>query len=289
MQYKSLNQAKKSELQIAWKQCASLTHRAAGNFYYAFIFLPEKPRHGIQALYAFLRAGDDITDSEEDSNKAEKLDKAFHILEKCFEGLYYNNLTLALSWAIREFDLQKQHFEDMFLGLKSDLNMPDYNTFEDLKLYCYRVASTVGLLCLRIFGVDNENSRKYAENLGIAMQLTNILRDIREDWESNRIYLPNEDLKKFQLNEDNLLDDQNSSKLHQLVLFESERAEKFYNIAESFFPEQDRKKLIAASIMGSIYKSLLQKIKRSEMHDKRIVLSKREKLALGYKAHSRTK
>jgi len=279
---KRLENASLAQLRHAWQYCAIVTRQAAGNFYYAFIFLPRERRRGIQALYAFLRAGDDAADSEK-SNKAELLSIVKSRLDLCYDGYFCDDLTLGLAHAIKKFNFPRKHFDDMFLGLNADLSVKRYESFSELRQYCYRVASTVGLLCLNIFDADTEKARIYAENLGIGMQLTNILRDLKEDFGRNRIYLPKEDLRKFGIDESEMFSKDNKQRLKELVLWEAERADSFYEKASREFPRDLRKRLIAASIMGRIYQTILQRIKATKSHYERIELSRREKLAIGYK------
>ncbi len=280
-QLRHISEATEPEIDAALKKCAAISRKAAGNFYYAFIFLPKEKRRGIQALYAFLRAGDDAAD-DPDLDNHNALASLRKKLDRCFKGYYTGYKTLALAWANQRFDFTKEHFEDMFRGLESDLAGERYETFEDTRNYCYRVASTVGLLCLKIFGADTEESRKFAVDLGIAMQLTNILRDIKEDWDQGRIYLPQEDLKKFDLQSENLFLPENQANFKKLVLFEVERAEDYFQNAGAYFPYQLKRKLFAAQIMGAIYRSILKRIKSSDDFTKRVELSRREKLAIGY-------
>jgi len=277
-----LEDASLTELRQAWQHCALVTRRAAGNFYYAFIFLPKGRRRGIQALYAFLRAGDDAADSEQ-GNRDELLNRVKERLDLCYAGYFSDNLTLGLAHAIKKFKFPRKHFDDMFLGLKSDLDVNRYETFSELHQYCYRVASTVGLLCLSIFDADTPKARIYAENLGIGMQLTNILRDLQEDFDRNRIYLPAEDLRKFGLDDSNFFSNNTRSQLAELIHWEAERADSYYEKASNEFPGELRGRLIAASIMGKIYQTILQRIKTAKDHCNRIELSRREKLAIGYK------
>ncbi len=282
---KSLDDAEPRELEEAWKYCAGIARRAAGNFYYAFLFLPRELRRGIYALYAFLRAGDDAADNG-DGGSRQLLKKLRRGLDLVFAGRYCDRLTLALAHAHRRFVFPREHFDEMFRGLQMDLSVKRYPTFEDLRLYCYRVASTVGLLCLPIFGADTPEARCYAENLGIGMQLTNILRDLWEDLQRGRIYLPAEDLNRFELHESEIFAASQASKLRDLVLWEARRAEHFFREAEKWFPADLKAKLAVAQIMGAIYKTILDKIIAAERFDRCIELNRREKLNIGYRVVS---
>lgn len=281
---RSLAEVSQKELRRAWYDCALTTRRVAGNFYYAFIFLPKDKRRGIQSLYSFLRIGDDIADSSaRDAGK--QLSGLEKRLDLCYAGYYNDSSTLALAHAIGQFGFQREHFTDMFLGLKSDLTVKRYKTFEELKLYCYRVASTVGLLCLRIFNADTPKARIYAENLGIGMQLTNILRDIKEDYTRDRIYLPQEDFSRFKVLSGKSLFNNNST-LKDIVHYEGTRAQYYFERARKSFPPELEKELFAAEIMGKIYKMILEKILKSDNFDQRITLTRKEKLSVGYQVIS---
>ncbi len=276
---RSLEDASRSDLGRAWRRCSRMAKQQAGNFYYAFIFLPAEQRRGIEALYAFCRAGDDAVDNEQDDSTS-LLQRLRHKLDICYRGCYIDDLTLALAHAAREFNFEKQHFDNLLLGIESDLTVRRYTIFEDLRLYCYRVASTVGLLCLQIFGCDNPQSRLYAENLGMGMQLTNILRDIREDFERDRIYLPLEDLERFSILDKELFLPSNAHRLKELVRLEAERAESFFTEAEGYLEPWMRRKLFAAAIMGAIYRRILSEIIKLDQFDHRAELSGADKLSI---------
>ncbi len=270
-------------LRSAYRYCASLTQRYAGNFRYAFRFLPNDQRNGIYALYSFCRLADDATDDGVD-NPAELLNSLEGQLDGCYRGMYNDELTLALADTIHRFDLDRIDFKDMLTGMRSDLTVNRYDTFSDLEIYCYRVASTVGLHCIRIFGADNEQSRLYARNLGIAMQLTNILRDVKEDFDRGRIYIPQEDLKRFDLVDESLFVDNGRDKLNDLIRWEAKRVENYFRKAEETLPAKLSSRLFVARIIGAIYQELLRKIERAERHDQRIELSHWEKLHIACRA-----
>ncbi len=280
---KALDSADSREIEEAWKHCADVARRAAGNFYYAFLFLPRELRRGIYALYAFLRAGDDAADDDSNGDPQTLLLRLRQRLDLVYSGRYCDRLTLALAQAHRRFIFPREPFEEMFRGLEMDLTIKRYPTFADLRLYCYRVASTVGLLCLRIFGADTPEARRYAENLGIGMQLTNILRDLREDQQRGRIYLPAEDLARFNLPEEEIFAASRAAQLRELVLWESQRTREYFQEAERWLPRELRGKLAVAQIMGAIYKAILDRIAAADRFDRRVELSRREKIAIGYR------
>ena len=272
-----LDRADTAALNAAQRKCAQIVRKAAGNIYYAFIFLPKAQRRGIEALYAFCRAGDDAADdlSPDPSSRLELLRRR---LDLCYDARYTDPQTLALANAIRQFRLEREHFDDLLLGIESDLSITRYPSFKELRLYCYRVASTVGLLCLKIFGADSDAAREYAVQLGIGMQLTNILRDIREDWERGRIYLPLEDLARFGVKGDDLFSHDQHDRLVQLVQWEVRRAEEHFEAAQNVMPASLKSKLVAARIMGGIYRAILERIKRLESYEQRVELSRMEKI-----------
>jgi len=280
---KQLGDATKSELNRAFAECAAIVRKSAGNFYYAFIILPPEKRRGIEALYAFCRVGDDLADDagSDDSDRFAWLRRRLDI---CFDGRYCDETTLALSHSIQWFDFERQPFEDLIAGLESDLTVRSYSTFEELRLYRYRVAATVGLICLKIFGCDNPRTRRYAELHGIGMQLINILRDIKEDLERGRVYLPEEDMRLFDLDMRTLFADQNSQRLDGLIRFEAARAVKFLDDARALLQPEDVSPLIVARIMGALYRRILEKILAEERHDRRIELPTWEKLTVARKA-----
>jgi phytoene synthase len=186
----------------------------------------------------------------------------------------------ALAESIREFKIPRQPFEDLILGLEMDLNGARYETFDDLSLYCYRVASTIGLIAIEIFGYTNPRTRDYAVNLGIAMQLVNILRDIQSDAQRGRIYLPREDLDQFGVRPGELLSGVYNDPFIELMQLEGDRARHFFSVARQFLPPQDRRSMVAAEIMAAIYWRILARIqkRRYNVFGKRVRLRAPEKL-----------
>jgi len=186
----------------------------------------------------------------------------------------------ALAASIREFTIPRQPFEDLILGLEMDLNGARYETFDDLSLYCYRVASTIGLIAIEIFGYTDPRTRDYAVNLGKALQLVNILRDVQSDARRGRIYFPREDLDRFGVRHEELLSWVNSDPLIELMQFECDRARHFFGLARQFLPAQDRRAMVAAEIMAAIYWRLLGRIqkRRYNVFGERVRLPALEKL-----------
>jgi len=276
---RSLEQATAESLDRAWRSSAEIARRAAGNFYYAFIFLPVDKRRGTEALYAFCRVGDDLADDAR-SGKTARLEGLRRRLDLCYSGKYCDDLTLALADAVRRFGFERGHMDELLLGIESDLTVTRYQTFTELRLYCYRVASTVGLLCLKVFDCDTSAARSYAENLGIGMQLTNILRDLYEDHSRGRIYLPQDELVRFGISDGSLFTPENRPCLVELVRWEVQRAEQFFETAEAALTPELSTPLFAARIMGAVYRRILHRIAELDRFDRRVELPKREKLSI---------
>lgn len=256
------------------------TNARATNFYYAFVFLPPEKRRAIEAVYAFARRGDDIADSGLGQAVAAKgLARYRQALEACYAGdqsrLDSPDLR-ALGESIQRFKIPRQPFEDLILGLEMDLTQERYATFEELSLYCYRVASTIGLISIEIFGYRNPRARDYAVHLGTALQLVNILRDIQSDAQRGRIYIPQEDLDRFGLRPGELLAGAYHDPFIELMQFECDRARRYFDLARQMLPPEDRRSLVAAEIMAAIYWRILGRIQKRcyNVFGKRVRLSR---------------
>ncbi|MGD0126645.1 MAG: squalene/phytoene synthase family protein [Terriglobia bacterium] len=236
------------------------------NFYYSFVFLPREKRRAIEAVYAFARRGDDIVDSGLPLAEATRQIALYRqALDACFaeRGAAFDDPDLAaLAESIRIFKIPRQPFEDLILGLEMDLAGTRYETFDDLSVYCYRVASTIGLIAIEIFGYTDLRTREYAVNLGKALQLVNILRDIQSDARRGRIYLPSADLDEFGVRPDELLSGVYQDAFIRLMGFESDRARRFFADARHFLPPQERRRMVSAEIMAAIYWRLLGRIEK---------------------------
>ncbi len=234
------------------------------NFYYSFLFLPRAKRRAIEAVYTFARRGDDIADSGLAADEAAReIADYSRELDACYAGQsagLEDPQLAALSASIREFNIPRQPFEDLILGLEMDLNGTSYQTFDDLSLYSYRVASTIGLISIEIFGYSYPRTREYAVNLGKALQLVNILRDIQIDARRGRIYLPQEDLDRFGVPPELLRTGVFNNAFVELMRFEADRARHLFAVARASLPPQDRRAMVAAEIMGAIYWRLLGRI-----------------------------
>ena len=247
-------------LREGYARCASITRRSSSNFYYAFMLLPAERRQALYSVYAFCRFVDDIADDASAGKPAELLTRWREELERVFNGSPTHPISRALAHNVRRFGIPRSYFEEIIDGVGMDLERTRYATFEELRLYCYRVASAVGLVCIEIFGYRNPRTRQYAENLGIAFQLTNIIRDLSEDATRGRIYLPLEDLARFGVSEDEILRGADTLELRRLLEHEVERARSFYAKAEQALAVEDRAAMVCAEAMRSIYRALLERI-----------------------------
>jgi phytoene synthase len=226
--------------------------------------LPREKYEAINTVYAFCRQTDDIVDNENDTTeiKFKKIRQWRNEFEKALEGSSKYNLLNQLTITIRKFNIPLEPFYELIKGMESDLQVSRYKDFNTLYQYCFRAAATVGLMCIEIFGYKTENAKQYAVNLGIAMQLTNILRDIKFDALNGRIYIPEEDLKKFGYSEQDLLNFRYNNSFIELMKYECERVRKYFEKADEMFVKEDRKFLFPARIMQKIYFDLLRKIEK---------------------------
>ncbi len=246
------------------KTAAAVTTQSRSNFFFAFLFMPKERRQAIYAVYAYCRVIDDIVDSDDpvDHKQAalsqweEELKAAF------FDGQPTHPVAIALAAAHRKFGVR---YEDALLvlrGCQADLHKQRYATWAELYEYCYHVASAVGLMCIELFGCKHPGSRQYAVHLGQALQLTNILRDIAEDAERDRIYVPQEALREFGLSDADILAGKRSTSSLWLVRHLAARARREYALARQCLPSADRRALMPAEIMGSIYFALLEEVEQ---------------------------
>jgi len=254
----------------------TLDQNRQSNFYFSFLILPKPKREAIETIYAFCRTTDDIVDEAGDEvEKHARLLNWTDELKRSLYGVSKYTLLNKLATIILRFKIPIEHFYELIKGMEMDLTKKRYETFEELQQYCYRAASTVGLICTEVFGYKNEQTRQYAINLGIALQLTNILRDIKTDARRGRIYLPQEDLRKFGYTEDDLLRNTYDERFRSLMKFECDRAHEFFKKAKTFLAEEDKPLLSAARTMGNIYYLLLRRIEsiQYDVFSKRVRLS----------------
>jgi 15-cis-phytoene synthase len=236
-----------------------LARASKSNFYYAFLFLPRDKRAAITTAYAFCRQTDDLIDDAASLPAAVEALKGWREeLDRCYAGTATHPTFRALAQILGRFPIPQEYLADVIAGCEMDATLTRYATFEDLALYCYRVASCVGLICIEIFGYRNPLTRQYAVDMGTAFQLTNIIRDVGQDARRGRIYLPQEDLRRFGVSEADLLAGRGTPAFADLMRFQAERAKRFFARAEA--PAEDRPHLLAAEIMRSIYRALLQTI-----------------------------
>lgn len=236
----------------------------ATSFYYSFLALPAERRDAIVAVWDFCRAVDDAIDEPGESHPAAALARWRDEVVRLYEGGQpQTGQGRRLLPFISRFSLPRSAFEDLIDGVAMDLDRLRYDTFEALRQYCLRVASAVGLICVEIFGYRDLHARDYAVDLGIALQLTNIIRDVATDLERGRVYIPTEDLTRFECTEEDLRSGVMTDNARRLLAYQAERARTFYRKADAALPKHDERRLVAARIMGAIYLDLLRTIERS--------------------------
>jgi 15-cis-phytoene synthase len=269
-----------------------LAQNRLSNFYFSFLFLPKPKREAIETIYAFCRYTDDIVDDQGDTrDKHTKLRQWTIELQQALYGRSRYALLNNLASIIRRFRIPVEHFDELLKGMEMDLVKTRYANFAELETYCYRAASTVGLICSEVFGYHQERTKKYAVNLGIALQLTNILRDIKADARRGRIYIPQEDLERFGYSEQELLNSVYNDRFVELMRFECGRAHEYFHRAKAHLAEEDKPLFYAARTMGNIYYLLLRRIERShyDVFSRRVRLSAALKLlvAMGLRVRNR--
>lgn len=266
--------------------CTTLTKKSGSNFYYSFLFLPKARRDAMYAVYAFCKEVDNAVDEPPPgSHPQEELARWRCELAAVYEGTPTLPVTIGLSRHVRALSIPQGYFEELIKGVEMDLTVTRYATFEQLSLYCYRVASVVGLICLHVFGTTSPRAQDYAVNLGMAFQLTNILRDLGNDAECGRVYLPQEDLARFKYQEDDLMRRRYTPEFTELMRFEVGRAKEFYAKAAralESLPRAERRALTVAEIMRGVYSRILHRIEESgyRVLGERVTLSPSRRLAV---------
>ena len=311
----------KHMVEASYNFCEELTRREAGNFYHSFKYLPEEKRRAIMAYYAFCRRADDIADgdyvdifhggsSESPESKKyrerierlspgepvldrstynDKMSQLFYYRKKLSTA--YSNFTstdpifIALKDTVRKFGINRQLLDDMISGMENDFHKNRYETFEDLYSYCYKVASTVGLVCIEIYGYSDSRARDYAESWGVFMQLINIIRDVAEDAQRDRIYLPLDDLNRWGITEEDIKGGKEILKHPGWAPFVQEyleKAELYRERAFKLLPYLDKSSRYSPAAMASFYQSIMRKIIKNDgdVFSNRIQLSKTEKMFL---------
>ncbi len=254
-------------LASAAKFCRKLTSRSESNFAYAFLFLPPTHRAALEAVYAFCRLVDDVVDEEAPlDQKLAGLQRWRDELELVYgPGTPHDPVGTRLEEALAHFPIRREDMEAIIDGCAMDVERDRYDSWDELRTYCYRVASAVGLMCIEIFGYSSESARQYAIDLGIALQLTNIVRDVAEDAHRGRIYLPKEDLARFGVAESEFTTTTGlpSQNMVNLLRFEADRARTHYLRARAAVGQDEKRRLVIAEIMGDIYYAILERIEQS--------------------------
>lgn len=251
------------------QQSRTITQKSGSNLTWGFLLLPKARRDAMSVLYAFCREVDDVADDElaPAEKRAEQLAAWRADVRRAFENqLPRFAVNRELQPVIGEFHLPFELFDELIHGCEMDLEIKRYENYDQLELYCYRVASVVGLLSIEIFGYRNPSCRDYAVYLGKALQLTNILRDVRADAERGRIYLPQSELARFGVTEKEILTYQYTERFEQLGKSVADRARQFYRLARETLPPEDRRPMVAAGLMGTVYWRLLQKLERQHFN-----------------------
>lgn len=281
------------QLQQSYRYCREVARKRARNFYYSFIVLPRAKRDAMCAIYAFMRYCDDIADDPDIRlNRAEMLEKWRSSLYNTEAGRLDESLILpAFHDAVRKYGIPLEYFHNLIDGASMDLSVGRYDTFEQLYDYCYKVASVVGLVCIHVFGFDCPDAKKYAEYCGIAFQLTNILRDLKEDAASGRVYLPAEDLHAFGYSADDLISGIRDERFHRLMRFEVARARGYYNAALPLIHMVHGSGRPGLCAMIEIYFSILEGIERKhyDVFDNSISVPKTRKVAIAARALVRSR
>jgi len=264
----------------AYEECRRITKREARNFYYAFITLPFKKRLAIYAAYAFCRYCDDAVDEESTlEDKLKALSTLRQKLSEAYDDKPLDNVFIALADSAKTYKIPKEYFDEVISGVEMDLTKARYSNFEELRLYCYRVASAVGLVCIHIFGFKHPRAKKHAIDLGLAMQLTNILRDVREDLKRGRIYIPQDEMSRFGYKEDDLIGGVINEPQQKLMRFQAERAREYFNSGMKLMPYLSLRSRACPAVLAQLYRGILDRIesKGYNVFEGKISLSGREK------------
>lgn len=256
--------------------CEDKTFKSGSSFYYSFFSLPPEKRKAIMALYAFCREIDDIVDNCYDISLARtKLQWWQEEIPRMFAANPQHPVTRALITPLQNFNLSQEYFQEFIKGMEMDLDYSSYPSFKELNLYCYRAAGVVGLLAAEIFGYDDSGTLNYAQDLGIALQLTNILRDVREDANRGRLYIPLDELDHFGVCRNDIFESRVNTGMQSLLILQAHRARQYYQQAFNQLAEVDRYKQRVGIMMAAIYLTVLDEIENSgyKFLDHRIVLS----------------
>lgn len=270
-----------TDLTLGYEESRSVTRTAAKNFYYAFLTLPAARRRAIYVVYAFCRYCDDTVDAvRSDEEKLSMLAEVRSRLEEAYSGAASEPLFLALADVAEKYDIPQEHFKDVISGVEWDITKDRYGDFEELKRYCYQVASVVGLICLQIFGYKDASAKEHAIDLGLAMQLTNIARDVQEDLEFGRIYLPQDEIARFGYSEAELRAGVVNESFINLMKFQAQRARCYFRSGFQLLPYLSPRSRACPAVLGQLYSKVLQRIEWAgyDVLHQRISLSKVEKV-----------
>ena len=270
--------------------CQNKAAQSGSSFYYSFLILPQDKRDAITALYAFCREVDDIVDSRsEDHIKHLKLAWWRDEIGRLFNGTPQHPISRAIAQHLEHFNLAEEYFLEILDGMAMDMDVARYASFRELSLYCYRVASVVGILSAEIFGYQDRQTLKYAHDLGMAFQLTNIIRDVYEDIQRDRLYLPQDELQQFGVTVEEIRQQRHTPAFAQLMQHQIDRANSYYERAMHELPEIDRYAQRAGLIMAEIYRALLREIVSADKQvlTHRIALSPLQKLWIAWKTRRR--
>ena len=266
--------------------CQQKAAQSGSSFYYSFMFLPPERRRAITALYAFCREVDDAVDEPADPQVARaKLEWWRHEVAQLYAGHAQHPVTRALVPAIGPFNIQQRQLGEIMDGMEMDLTQNRYPDFQSLRLYCHRVAGVVGLLAATIFGYRNPKTLEYAENLGLAFQLTNIIRDVGEDARKDRIYIPSDEMQRFGVSSADVLNARRTENFSRLIEFQVRRVESCYAEALAALPAEDRRAQRPGLVMAAIYRTVLAEIGRDgyQVLTRRTTLTPIRKLWIAWK------
>lgn len=269
-----------------YRYCQNKVAKSGSSFYYSFLFLSPEKYQAIIPIYAFCREVDDIVDDCQTPEIAEQKLAWWHTeVQALFSGKPTHPITKALLPHIKPYQLHQHLFEEILNGMLMDLKYQGYETFDDLKLYCHCVASAVGLLVAQVFGYTDNKTLDYAKHLGIALQLVNIIRDIGEDADRGRIYIPAEDLRRFKVNPNDIFDKKYSDAFEACMVFQATRAREYHQNALLTLPANDAPDQRAGLIMATIYFTLLKEIQQSRFKvlEQRFSLTPIRKLWVAWK------
>ncbi|MBM3360208.1 MAG: presqualene diphosphate synthase HpnD [Betaproteobacteria bacterium] len=273
--------------------CYEKVKESKSNFTWTFYFISKNRRDALVSLYAFCRDIDDIVDNTIDLEVATaKINWWKNEINRLFHETPQHPVTKSLLNFIGTYELNEAYFIEMLDGMEMDLKFNRFESFKQLQLYCYRVASVVGILCVKILGFKNQATLKYAHDLGIALQLTNIIRDVGEDARKNRIYIPLDELHQFNVSENDILRFQENKNVSNLLIYQIERAENFYKSAHEKIPKEDINSQIPGLLMGKIYETLLLEIKRDRPEqtlNRKVILPPFRKMLVIFKCFFKSK